>query len=65
MSLLVSGIFGNEVKVFSSNNDGSVHFGGDNLAGKDSTSNRDHTGEWAFLVYSSSKSVKARPRLRS
>lgn len=50
VSLLVSGVLGNEVKVLSSDDDGSVHLGRDDLAGQDSSSDGDHTGEWAFLV---------------
>lgn len=50
VSLLVSSVFGYKVKVFSSNDQGSVHFGRDDGASQDSTANRDHTGEWAFLV---------------
>jgi len=51
MSLLVSGVLGNEVEIFSSDNDGSVHLGRDHFAGQDSSSNGDHASEWAFLVY--------------
>lgn len=50
VSLLVSGILGNEVKVFSSNDQCSMHFGGDDSAGKDTTTDRDHSCERAFLV---------------
>jgi hypothetical protein len=50
MSLLVSGVFGNEVKVFSADDQGSVHLGRDDGAGEDTASDRDHTGERAFLV---------------
>ena len=50
MSLLVSGIFGDEVKVFSADDQGSVHLGRDDGAGEDTASDRDHTGERAFLV---------------
>jgi len=50
MSLLVSGIFGDEVKVFSADDQGSVHLGRDDGAGEDTASDGDHTGERAFLV---------------
>jgi hypothetical protein len=50
MSLLVSGVFGNEVQVFSTDDQGSVHLGRDDGAGEDTASDRDHTGERAFLV---------------
>jgi len=50
VSLLVSGVLGNEVKVLSSDDNGSVHLGRDDLAGQDSSSDGDHTSEWTFLV---------------
>jgi len=50
MSLLVSGVFGDEVKVFSADDQGSVHLGRDDGAGEDTASDGDHTGERAFLV---------------
>jgi hypothetical protein len=52
VSLLVSGVFGNEVKVFSSDDEGSVHLCGNDGAGEDATTDRDHASEWAFLVWS-------------
>ena len=51
MSLLVSCIFRDEVQIFSSDDQGSVHFCGDDFAGEDSTAYRDHAGERTFLVY--------------
>ncbi|KAH3661844.1 hypothetical protein OGAPHI_006022 [Ogataea philodendri] len=50
VSLLVSVVFWNVVQVVSSDDDGSVHFGGHNSSGQDSTSDRDGTGEWTLLV---------------
>ena len=50
MSLLVSRVLGHEVKVFSSDDDGSVHFGRDDLAGQDAASDRDHAGERTLLI---------------
>lgn len=50
VSLLVSGVLGDEVKVFSSDNEGTVHLGGNNGAGQDAAADRDHTSEGAFLV---------------
>jgi hypothetical protein len=38
VSLLVSGVLGDEVEVFSSDDDGSVHFGRNNSAGQDAAS---------------------------
>lgn len=39
MSLLISGIFGDEMQVFSADDDGSVHFCGNDSAGQDTASN--------------------------
>ena len=50
VSLLVSGVLGDEVKVFAADDQGSVHLGRDHSAGEDTASDRDHTSEWAFLV---------------
>lgn len=50
MSLFISGVFGNKMKVFSSDDESSMHFGRDDGAGKNSTTNRDLTGKWAFLI---------------
>lgn len=51
MALLVTGILGNEVKVLSSDDDGSVHLGGNNGAGQDAAADRDESSERALLVY--------------
>ena len=50
MSLLISGVFWNEVEVFAANDEGSVHFGGNDGACEDTATDRDFTGERAFLV---------------
>lgn len=50
MSLLVSGVFGNKVEVFSTDDESSMHFGRYDFAGKDPSSDRDHAGERALLV---------------
>lgn len=50
VSLLISGVLGDEVEVFSADDQSSVHLGGNDGAGEDTASNRDHTGEGAFLV---------------
>lgn len=50
MTLLISGVFGNEVEIFAADDQGSVHLGRDDFSGQDTTSNRDHTGEGALLV---------------
>ena len=50
MSFFVSIVFGDIVKVVSSDNDGSLHFGGDADAFQDSASDGDVAGEGAFLI---------------
>lgn len=50
MSFLVSRVLGDEVKVFASNDEGSVHLRGDNGTGQDAAADRDHAGEGTFLV---------------
>ena len=51
VSFLVSSVLGNEMKIFAADNQGSVHFHRDNGSGEDTATNRDHTGEGAFLVW--------------
>jgi len=50
VSLLVTGVLGDEVKVFSADDESSVHLGGDNGASQDTATDGDKTGEWALLV---------------
>lgn len=50
VSLLVSGVFWDEVKVFSSDDKGAVHLGRDDFSGENATADGDQTGEWALLV---------------
>lgn len=50
VALLISCVLWDEVKVFSADDQGSVHFRGDDLSGQDAATDRDHTSEWAFLV---------------
>ena len=50
MSLLVSGVFGDKVKVLAADNEGSVHFGGNDGSCEDTASDRDFTGERTFFV---------------
>jgi hypothetical protein len=50
VSLLISGVFGDEVEVFSADNEGSVHLGRNNSSGQDTTADGNETGEWALLV---------------
>ena len=51
VALLISVIFGDEVKVFATDDDGSVHLGRDNGACEDTPADRNLTGEGALLVY--------------
>lgn len=50
VSLLVSGVLGDEVEVFSADDDGTVHLGGDDLAGQDTATDGYETSEGALLV---------------
>lgn len=50
VSLLVSVVFRDKVQVFTSDNDGSVHFGGDNGTSQDLTSDRDLANKGALFV---------------
>lgn len=50
VALLVARVLGDEVQVLSSDDDGSVHLGGDDGAGEDTTADRDEPGEGALLV---------------
>lgn len=50
VSLLVSVVFLDKVKVVSSDDDGSVHFGGDNSTGQNLTSDGNVTNKGALLV---------------
>jgi len=50
VSLLISRVFGDKMEVFTTNDEGSVHFGGDDSASKDTTTDGDETSEWTFLV---------------
>lgn len=52
VSLLVTRVLGDEVEVFSSDDDGSVHLGGNDGAGQDTATDGDETGEGALLVCS-------------
>lgn len=50
MALLVSRVFGDEVKVFAADDESSVHFGGDDSSGEDTAADGDFASEGAFLV---------------
>ena len=51
MALLVTVVLGDVVKVFTADDDGTVHLGRDDTAGKDTATDGDLTGEGALLVY--------------
>ena len=50
MSLLVPGVFGNEVEVFAADDEGAMHLGGDHGAGEDAPADGDHASERTLLV---------------
>ena len=50
MSFLISGVFGDEVKVFAADDEGAVHFRGDNSTGENTAADGDFASERAFLV---------------
>jgi hypothetical protein len=60
VSLLISGVLGNEVEVFSSDDQGSVHLGGNDFASEDTASDGNHAGERAFLVCRKMRIVRFR-----
>lgn len=51
VSLLVTGVLGDEVKVLAADDDGTVHLGGNDGAGQDTATDGDETGEGALLVW--------------
>ena len=50
VSLLVSGVLWNEMEIFSADNEGTVHLGGNDGACQDTTTDGNETSEWALLV---------------
>jgi hypothetical protein len=50
VSLLVTGVLGDEMEVFSADDESSVHLGGNDGPGQDTATDGDETGEWALLV---------------
>lgn len=50
VSLLISGVFGDEVEVFTTDHERSVHLGGDDGSSEDPSSDGDEAGEGALLV---------------
>ena len=61
MSLLVSGVFGDEVEVFSADDEGSVHLGGHDGSGQDTATDGDEAGERALLVCEEGTSASNSP----
>lgn len=51
MALLVTRVLGDEVKVLSADDEGTVHLGGNNGTSQDTATDGDETGEGALLVY--------------
>lgn len=51
VSFLVSRILGNEMEVFTPDDECSVHFRRHNGASQDTPADGDLTSEWTFLVY--------------
>jgi hypothetical protein len=60
VSLLVSGVLGDEMEVFSADDECAVHLGGNNGTGKDAATDGDETSEWALLVCKSRKKSACR-----
>lgn len=50
VSLLITGVFGDVVEVFTSDDGGTVHLGGNDGASQDTATDGYLAGEWAFLV---------------
>lgn len=50
VAALVTGVLGDEVEVLAADDQGAVHLGGDDGAGKDTATDGDETSEGALLV---------------
>ena len=61
VSLLVSGVLGDEVKVFSADDECAVHLGGNDGAGQDTSTDGDETSKWALLVCENQTSASYLP----
>ena len=62
VSLLVPGVLGDEVEVFSADDESSVHLGGNDGTGQDTATDGDETGERALLVCRGQVSILASMR---
>lgn len=51
VALLITRVLGDKVEVLSSDNEGSVHLGGNDGAGQDTTTDGNEASEGALLVY--------------
>jgi len=51
VSLLIPGVFGDEVEIFSADNERAVHFGGNDGARQNTAADADFAGEGAFFIY--------------
>lgn len=50
VSLLITGVLGDEVKVFAADDERAVHLGGNDSARKNTATDGDLAGEWALAV---------------
>jgi hypothetical protein len=50
VSLLISGVLGDEMEVLPADDESSVHLGGDDSTGEDTATDGNETGEWALLI---------------
>jgi hypothetical protein len=57
VSLLVTGVLWDEMKIFSADDQSSVHLGRNDGTGQNTATDGDETGEWALLVCNDWKSV--------
>ncbi len=53
VSLLIPGVFGDEVEIFSADNERAVHFGGNDGARQNTAADADFASEGAFFVWKS------------
>lgn len=62
VALLVTVVLGNVVEVFTADNEGTVHLGGHNGTGQDTTTDGDETSEGALLVCRDAVSIRCSRR---
>ena len=63
MSLLVSGVLGDEVQVFAADDEGAVHLRADDGAGQDTAADGDHAREGTLLVCKASHISMSEPQI--